>query len=321
MLRTFPAWPAPTVEPTSSASVPPPISSGGAPAVQQVAAPPTNSTKGEVWVCTVAVNIRRDPSFRRRPIGSVDEGIAVRIQERRFFASLQWVRLEQPPAPHHEAWVLIKNGAGTRFLRPASASELRSMADAPRLESEVDPITMEPIGDNAFLLRRHDGSQTAYNTDSLIDYILSSNDFTDPVTRIPYSLEDLAALDALAESTNLKRPSVLKAKQNPDMAQQHNDKFRRDALIGLDRCAGETVTSMLRLIEECEDLEEGMLQLATDLFPTFADLFCQMQAADRPFAAQCLRHYIGFVRGPPNRRTRDARGLMRPILHFLQDHQ
>jgi hypothetical protein len=64
MLRTFPAWPAPTVEPTSSASVPPPISSGGAPAVQQVAAPPTNSTKGEVWVCTVAVNIRRDPSFR-----------------------------------------------------------------------------------------------------------------------------------------------------------------------------------------------------------------------------------------------------------------
>jgi hypothetical protein len=81
------------------------------------------------------------------------------------------------------------------------------------------------------------------------------------------------------------------------------------------------VCPQLRLIEECEDLEEGMLQLATDLFPTFADLFCQMNDADRPFAAQCLRHYIGFVRGPPNRRTRDARGLMRPILHFLQDHQ
>jgi hypothetical protein len=80
-------------------------------------------------------------------------------------------------------------------------------------------------------------------------------------------------------------------------------------------------TPQLRLIEECEDLEEGMLQLATDLFPTFADLFCQMNDADRPFAAQCLRHYIEFVRGPPNRRTRDARGLMRPILHFLQDHQ
>jgi hypothetical protein len=101
------------------------------------------------------------------------------------------------------------------------------------------------IGENAFLLRRGDGSQTAYNTGSLIDYILSSNDFSDPVTRIPYSLEDLVALDALAESTNLKRPSVLKAKQNPDLVQQRNEKFRRDALTGLDRCAGESVSDMV----------------------------------------------------------------------------
>jgi hypothetical protein len=64
-----------------------------------------------------------------------------------------------------------------------------------------------------------------------------------------------------------------------------------------------------------------MLTLATDLFPTFTDLFEQMKAADEPFAVQCLRHYIGFVRGPPNRRTRDPRGLMRPILRFLHDHQ
>ena len=108
----------------------------------------------------------------RRPIGSIDEGIAVRIQERRFFNSLQWVRLERPPAPvrqarssrvasarpverpnvrdrcaqHHEAWVLIKNGAGTRFLRPASTTELHKMTDDSQPDFEVDPITMEPCG-------------------------------------------------------------------------------------------------------------------------------------------------------------------------------
>jgi hypothetical protein len=155
-------------------------------------------------------------------------------------------------------------------LRPASANELCEMGDDPRPDFELDPITMEPcgsnallrhnhpieesyaeahvshrIGENAFLLRRRDGSQTAYNTSSLIDYILSSNDFTDPVTRIPYSLEDLAALDALAESTTLTRPSVLKAKQNPDVVKQHNDNFRREALTGLDRCAGESVSDMV----------------------------------------------------------------------------
>ena len=156
---------------------------------------------------------------------------------------------------HHEGWVLIKNGAGTRFLRPASASELNAMANVPGIDSpdgadtdtdeDLDPITMEPIGPHAFMLRRPDGSQIAYNTDSLIDYILSSNDFTDPVTRIPYSIEDLASLDALAESIKLRRPSVLKAKQNPDVSQLHNEKFKRDALMGLDRCAGETVSTMV----------------------------------------------------------------------------
>ena len=147
--------------------------------------------------------------------------------------------------------MLIKNGAGTRFLRPASASELRAMSNVPGIDSpddtdvDLDPITMESIGPHAFMLRRPDGSQIAYNTDSLIDYILSSNDFTDPVTRIPYSIEDLAQIDALAESINLKRPSVLKAKQNPDVSQLHHEKFKRDALMGLDRCAGETVSTMV----------------------------------------------------------------------------
>ena len=49
---------------------------------------------------------------------------------------------------HKEAWVLIKNGAGTRFLRPASANELHKMVDGPRMDSELDPITMEPYGSN-----------------------------------------------------------------------------------------------------------------------------------------------------------------------------
>jgi hypothetical protein len=49
-------------------------------------------------------------------------------------------------AQHHEAWVLIKNGAGTRFLRPASANELRKMTEDTRPDFEVDPITMEPCG-------------------------------------------------------------------------------------------------------------------------------------------------------------------------------
>ena len=50
------------------------------------AAEPRPSGYGETWVVTVAVNIRRDPSFKRRPIGSIDEGIPVRIRQRGYFS-------------------------------------------------------------------------------------------------------------------------------------------------------------------------------------------------------------------------------------------
>ena len=82
------------------------------------------------------------------------------------------------------------------------------------------------------------------------------------------------------------------------------------------RCAA---CPVLNLVETSDDLEDAMMQLATDLFPQFADVFLQMKAADRPFAMQCLRHYTGFLTGPPNRRTRDRRGLLKVVLHFMQD--
>ena len=115
MLRTYPTWPvpvpaaAPSSPPASAASspeqagsqLPPPPVGGGssrpgggaeqptsaaAGSAGAAAAEPRPSGYGETWVVTVAVNIRRDPSFKRRPIGSIDEGIPVRIRQRGYFS-------------------------------------------------------------------------------------------------------------------------------------------------------------------------------------------------------------------------------------------
>ena len=108
MLRTYPTWPvpvpaaAPSSPPASAASSPeqagsqlPPPPVGGAEqptttasggSAGAAAAEPRPSGSGETWVVTVAVNIRRDPSFKRRPIGSIDEGIPVRIRQRGYFS-------------------------------------------------------------------------------------------------------------------------------------------------------------------------------------------------------------------------------------------
>ena len=314
MLRAVPSW-----------AVPPPVlSPPGKAATVDPSIPPYRCS--ETWVVTVAVNIRRDPSFRRNPIGSFDEGVAIRVQRRGYFKGLQWVQLQVPLAGYREAWVLIKNGAGTRFLRPSTAEERGQQMNPPEVhkepdeDREIDPITMEPIRPGeAFHMARPDGSSISYDPSSLIDYLLSSNDFTDPVTRLALTDEDLSRLDDLGRTLRLGRPSVLKAKREPNEGQIKNDKFKRDALLGLDRCAGELVCEMLCQVEECDDLEDGMLKLAMEIFPAFADIFSQLRAADRSYAKQCLECYLDFVRGPPNRRTRDRRGLLRPILSFLCD--
>jgi hypothetical protein len=91
----------------------------------------------------------------------------------------------------------------------------------------------------------------AFNVDRLVDYMLATGDFFDPATRIPFSGGDLSEIDKLAK--NISPPlskatfgSVLEAKNNPHAYSEQ--KFRRDALSGLERCAGEVIAKTLEII-------------------------------------------------------------------------
>lgn len=108
---------------------------------------------------------------------------------------------------------------------------------------------------------------------SLVDYMLSTGDFHDPESRIPFKDSDLEEIDNVIKKAGLTRPSVLAAKRNPYAFSELQ--FRRDALLGLERCAGETVTDILRIIETC-DPEEAQMRLALHEFPSLADLYRQV---------------------------------------------
>jgi hypothetical protein len=56
----------------------------------------------------------------------------------------------------------------------------------------------------------------------------------------------------------LQKPSVLAAKH--DTNRYADAKFRRDALLGLERCAGEVITEMLDIVENY-DPDEAQMQL------------------------------------------------------------
>ena len=66
----------------------------------------------------------------------------------------------------------------------------RVRAKKPSVENvvnTVDPIMFAPLGKHTFKFTRPNGSCVIFNVDSLIDYLLSTGEFSDPDTRIPFS--------------------------------------------------------------------------------------------------------------------------------------
>lgn len=180
--------------------------------------------------------------------------------------------------------------------------------------NKLDPIMFIPLKKNIYKFYRPNGSCVAFNVESLVDYIVSTGDFHEPETRIPFKDSDLEEIDNIVKKAGLSRPSVLELKQNP---QSFADlKFRRDALLGLERCAGEIVTDILHIIETC-DPDEAQMRLLLREFPSLADLYKQIYDAEPEYANQCMTHWKLFLRGPPNNPNEDYYGLVDICIHFM----
>mmetsp|Transcript_28472 Transcript_28472/g.27267 ORF Transcript_28472/g.27267 Transcript_28472/m.27267 type:complete len:273 (-) Transcript_28472:1054-1872(-) len=174
--------------------------------------------------------------------------------------------------------------------------------------NKIDPIMFAPIKKrHTWKFVRPNGSAIVFNIESLVDFVLASGDFSDPETRLPFSDKDLAEIDEIVIKAGLTKASVLETKRNPNAFV--DSKFRRDALQGLERCAGEVVTDMLTIIENC-DPEEAQMRLVMRELPMFADYYRQLGEADMPFAKQCMTHWRRFLMGPPNRPNEDIYGLL-----------
>jgi hypothetical protein len=64
--------------------------------------------------------------------------------------------------------------------------------------NKVDPIMFAPIEKkHIFKFSRPNGTVVRFNIGSLVDYLLSSGDFTDPETRIPFLDEHLKEIDTI----------------------------------------------------------------------------------------------------------------------------
>ena len=210
------------------------------------------------------------------------------------------------------------SAASPRSAKATVSKPVKKKVKKNKLNS-LDPIMFVPLKKkNIFKFHRSTGSTVAFNVESLADYLLKSGDFCDPETRIPFTDEELEEIDSLITKSGneAKRGSVLAAKRNP----QHyiDAKFHRDALEGLERCAGDVIAKILNMVE---DPEQGMeiiqMRLFTSELPEFADYWRQLHDADSAYALQCMEHWKSFINGPPNKPNDDDFGLIEFIKMFL----
>jgi hypothetical protein len=165
---------------------------------------------------------------------------------------------------------------------------------------------------------RPNGGVVAFNADSLADFMLATGDFSDPETRIPFSDENLREIDTIlaksATAGGKTRASVLEAKHNPGAYEEA--RHRRDALEGLERCAGDVIADILNIVETA-DPDDAQMRLMINELPVFADFYRQLFEADQAYARQCLEHWTRFIAGPPNAPNTDMYGLIDCVKHYL----
>ena len=189
-----------------------------------------------------------------------------------------------------------------------------------RKPEEIDPITRAPLGKHVFEFYRPNGSKVRYDARTLAEYILSTGDFLEPVSRVRFSEKDLQRLDYTVKCAGFKLASVCEAFQHPE---RYDEKaIARNALLGLERCIGEIVHEMLSLIDAVNamnaDPESAESNLVGNMFPVFSHYLDLLKGMDASYANQCLEQYITFVNGPPNKPTSNFMGFREHVIRFFE---
>ena len=77
-----------------------------------------------------------------------------------------------------------------------------------KIVNNVDPIMLGSFKKHTFKFARTKDIGVLFNVDSLVDWCLSTGDFSDPETRIPFSDEDLKEIDKAVDRISFTASSL-----------------------------------------------------------------------------------------------------------------
>jgi len=184
----------------------------------------------------------------------------------------------------------------------------------------IDPILLTKIRPESLTYEfvRENGTKQLFRASSLIDYMLSTGHFHDPETRIPFSDDQLRELDELG--TQLEKDSVFLAKQDDGFVIKMEDD--EDAFAGVERCAGEHVFEMIRIVERTRKshAQEMEMELLVRVFPYYRHYVSLMFGLNRDATTVAVDQFKRYLVGPPNRPTVDrTKVLLKFCVDFLDE--
>ena len=208
-------------------------------------------------------------------------------------------------------------------LSPSPSVLERAASLYPMPTGNVDPITLDELGNNIFTFITPHGHDIKYNIESLVQYIDSSGDFRDPVSRYPFSSDDIMNIDQkINDNEDLTHlPSLKNIRENSH--QYCVQKQKKEECQNLEACLGELVVEMLDIIESpsmgprtTEVAEMRMYALLSE----FDAPFKLLKSIDIEQARQSLLTWLVFLRGPAKRPTKvkGPRGSLKSAVNFLE---
>lgn len=180
---------------------------------------------------------------------------------------------------------------------------------------EKDPITLEELGDLKHTFVTTTGICIHYNLESIVRYVSSTGDFSDPVSRLPLTLEDLEQIDVKVSASGLSLPSLVEVYQNKESFTLK--KIHHQEIQSLEACLGELVMDMLRVIEQSLNREDAQYRMSV-ICSEFDAPFQMYKLQSLEMAYQSLFSWIAFIRGPQKRPTKDCSRTLRQAISFLQ---
>lgn len=251
-----------------------------------------------------------------------EEYILVRDADLKYEAGLHMTSIQldvgsHPPSPREHA----SRVPCLSPCPPSAASRAASLN--PPLDSTVDPITHEVLGNNTFTFVTPQGNSINYNIVSLVEYITSSGDFRDPVTRLPLTPEHVKEIDdriAGEISSQHHLSSLQSVRENANF--YCVEKQKKEECQNFETFLGEMIVDMLELVQtptsglKAADVAEMRMFM---LFSEFESPFQRLKELDIEQARHSLLSWRVLLSGPAKKPTKERgpAGIMKTALVFL----